>query len=69
MHLTDRELEILKCLRAGYNDQEISNKLFISVSTVKSHIHNILQKLDMRDRVRLVIYLYEHEEIFTKNKL
>ncbi|MDQ8736425.1 LuxR C-terminal-related transcriptional regulator [Paenibacillus sp. LHD-38] len=67
-NFTNRELDVLKCLREGYNNVEISNHLFISVSTVKTHIHYILQKLDISDFDSLVLYLCEHDEIFKKNK-
>ena len=43
--LTERELETLQLIVDGYQNQEIADKLFISISTAKAHVHNILQKL------------------------
>ena len=48
--LTDRELAILRMLGVGRNNQEIGERLAISVGTVKNHISSILSKLDVRDR-------------------
>ena len=50
--LTDRELAILRLLGGGRTNQEISQRLAISVGTVKNHISNILSKLDVRDRTQ-----------------
>jgi DNA-binding NarL/FixJ family response regulator len=50
--LTDRELAILRLLGGGRTNQEISERLAISVGTVKNHISNILSKLDVRDRAQ-----------------
>jgi len=48
--LTQRELEVLECLGENMSNKEISEKLFIEVGTVKSHVHNILGKLDVSSR-------------------
>src|SRR5262245_41538150 len=50
--LTDRELAILRLLGGGRTNQELSQRLAISVGTVKNHISNILSKLDVRDRTQ-----------------
>jgi DNA-binding NarL/FixJ family response regulator len=50
--LTDRELDILRLLGSGRTNQEISERLALSVGTVKNHISNILSKLDVRDRTQ-----------------
>ena len=50
--LTDRELAILRLLGGGRTNQEISQRLAISIGTVKNHISNILSKLDVRDRTQ-----------------
>ena len=50
--LTERELAILRLLGGGRTNQEISQRLAISVGTVKNHISNILSKLDVRDRTQ-----------------
>lgn len=54
--LTERELEIVKLVGEGHTNKEIANGLFLSVGTVKNHITNILQELDLRDRTQLAIY-------------
>jgi len=49
--LTDREMEILGFLAEGLSNQEIAERAFLAVGTVKRHVHNILGKLDAKDRV------------------
>lgn len=56
LDLTDRELEIVKAIGAGYNNKEIAAHLFMSEGTVKNHITKILLKLDLRDRTQLAIF-------------
>ncbi|QGU94611.1 hypothetical protein GOM49_05395 [Clostridium bovifaecis] len=51
---TKREAEIIELIFQGHNNQEISDKLFISVFTVKSHINNIFKKLDVNNRTSLM---------------
>lgn len=53
---TDRELSIVILVGEGKSNKEIANSLFLSVGTVKNHITNILQELDLRDRTQLAIY-------------
>lgn len=50
--LTERETEILKLIALGLSNQEISERLFISMNTVKTHIKNIFQKLEVEDRTQ-----------------
>lgn len=50
--LTDRELEILRLLSAGLTNQEIADKLIVSLGTVKAHNHNIFSKLDVSSRTQ-----------------
>jgi DNA-binding NarL/FixJ family response regulator len=52
--LTRRELEILNLLGEGLRNQEIADRLFISTETVKSHVYNLFQKLEVKGRVRAV---------------
>ncbi|UOE45305.1 response regulator transcription factor [Agromyces larvae] len=58
--LTPREREILVAIGEGLNNTELAERFFLSESTVKTHVGRLLQKLDARDRVRLVIIAYEH---------
>jgi LuxR family maltose regulon positive regulatory protein len=53
--LTRRELEVLGLLSTGFSNQEIASKLFISLYTVKNHIHNIYGKLDVNSRTQAII--------------
>ncbi|MDJ0752557.1 MAG: response regulator transcription factor [Ardenticatenaceae bacterium] len=53
--LSDRELEILRCLTDGASNREIANQLFITEGTVKNHITNILGKMGVRDRTQAAL--------------
>jgi NarL family two-component system response regulator LiaR len=55
-NLTERELEIVRLIAEGQNNNEIAQKLFISKMTVKTHVSNILRKLDLDDRTQVAIY-------------
>lgn len=54
--LTDREMEVLICIGNGLSNQEIGERLFIGVKTVKTHVSNILGKLGAADRTQAAIY-------------
>lgn len=58
--LTDREIEVLNALTLGMNYKQISKLLFISESTVKTHINNIFTKLNVNDRTQAVLYALNH---------
>jgi DNA-binding NarL/FixJ family response regulator len=53
--LTPRELEVLKLIATGANNREIAGKLYISEGTVKNHVTNLLNRLNLRDRTQAAI--------------
>ena len=59
--LTNREQEILMLITDGKTNQEIADELFIGLKTVKTHVSNILSKLEVQDRTQAVIYAFKHE--------
>jgi two-component system, NarL family, response regulator LiaR len=54
LELSKRELEILGLLAQGHSNQEIAAKLFVSLSTVKTHNQNLFEKLDVKRRIQAV---------------
>lgn len=54
--LSRREIEVLELVSEGATNKEIADRLFISVGTVKNHIHNILEKLHLKNRAQLAAY-------------
>lgn len=54
--LSEREVQVLRLIAEGLNNQEIAEQLFISIKTVQTHRRNIMEKLDLHDRVDLVKY-------------
>ena len=57
--LSDREQEVFRLIARGLSNAEIGKELFISETTVKTHVTHILQKLDLRDRVQAVVLAYQ----------
>lgn len=57
--LTEREAEVFRAIAAGLTNGEIAQRLFLSESTVKTHVGRVLAKLELRDRVHAVIRAYE----------
>lgn len=64
--LTGREMEILLLMAEGKSNQEIAEDLFIALRTVKTHVSNILSKLEAHDRTQAVIYAFNHSLIGNK---
>lgn len=58
--LTERELEVLLELGKGKTNKEISESLFIGIKTVKTHVSNILSKLELEDRTKAAVYANKH---------
>ncbi len=57
--LSERELEVLRLVAAGFSNREIARELYITEGTVKNHISNVLRKLDLRDRTQAAFYAVE----------
>lgn len=59
--LTSRENEVVQLISRGYTNQEIADELFITLKTVKTHVSNILSKLEVEDRTQVAIYAFRHD--------
>ena len=57
--LTPRELEVFRLITRGLSNAEIGSELFISDTTVKTHVTRLLQKLDLRDRAQAIVLAYQ----------
>ncbi|MFJ8065433.1 response regulator [Psychrobacillus sp. NPDC096426] len=64
--LTDREREVLLLMAEGKTNQDIADTLFIALKTAKTHVSNILSKLEVSDRTQAVIYAFEHKLVTPK---
>jgi len=56
---SDIEVDIMKLVARGKTNAEIAQELFIGEATVRTHVSNLLSKLDLRDRVQIVSFAYE----------
>ncbi|PID59493.1 MAG: hypothetical protein CR986_05505 [Ignavibacteriae bacterium] len=61
--LSQRELEVLKFLLKGNTNKQISEELYISINTVKSHIKNIYGKMDVRNRIQVIQKIKENTNL------
>lgn len=59
--LTGREFEVLQLITKGFSNQEIADELYITLKTVKTHVSNVLSKLEVSDRTQAAIYAYQHD--------
>lgn len=68
-YLTQREEEVLELLTQGITYKGVANKLFISETTVKTHVNNIFQKLQVNDRTQAVLYAINNGFLSKKVKI
>lgn len=54
LKLTQREYEVLQCLTCGYSNAEIADALFLSVSTIKTHVSNLFVKMEVKSRTQAI---------------
>lgn len=66
--LTTREMDVLLLLAEGLTNQQIAEELYIGLKTVKTHVSNILSKLDVRDRTQAVVYAFNHQLVKPKSE-
>jgi DNA-binding NarL/FixJ family response regulator len=58
--LTDREREVITCVGEGLKNKQIASRLFISETTVTHHLSSVFSKLEVSDRLELIIYAFRH---------
>ena len=61
--LTNREMEVLRCIAKGFSNQDIAQALFVSEKTVKNHLTNIFRKLNVNDRTQALIYVLKNNMV------
>jgi DNA-binding NarL/FixJ family response regulator len=57
--LTAREMDVFRMITRGLSNSEIGRELFISETTVKTHVTRLLQKLELRDRAQAIVLAYQ----------
>jgi DNA-binding NarL/FixJ family response regulator len=62
-NLTSRELDVLKCIAQGMSNKQVAQTLSISTTTVRSHVSNMIRKLNVENRTQLAIYARDHDLI------
>ncbi len=68
VRMTKREREIVELIAEGLTNKEIANRLNLSIHTVKSHVHNILEKMALNSRVQIAIHAHAADESNPDNK-
>lgn len=66
VQLTPREKDVMQLISDGHTNKEIAQKLYLSPHTIKSHVHNILEKLTLHSRLQIARYARENEPTATK---
>jgi NarL family two-component system response regulator LiaR len=54
--LTEREMDVLRCVAQGYSNKQIAAELSVSITTVRTHVNNLLRKLNLENRTQLALY-------------
>ena len=68
VRMTKREKQVIELISEGHTNKEIAQELHLSTYTVKSHVHNILEKLALSTRVQIAKYLHDSKKIDSANK-
>lgn len=61
VRLTKREREVVELIVGGMSNKEISNRLHLSTHTIRSHVHNVLEKLALRSRLQIAAYIHAQD--------
>lgn len=59
--LTDREVDVLRCVAQGYSNKQIASELSVSPTTVRTHVSSLLRKLHLENRTQLALYARQHD--------